>query len=45
MTDLGEDRVYLSIGSAVSDFQRRWPSDGEAATSAEPGSAGPGGLP
>jgi high affinity sulfate transporter 1 len=45
MAELGEDRVYLSIGSAVSDFQRRWPSDGEAATSAEPGSAGPGGLP
>jgi len=45
MDALGEDRVYLSIGSAVTDFQRRWPSDGEAATSAEPGSAGPGGLP
>ncbi len=25
MTELGEDRVYLSIGSAVTDFQRRWP--------------------
>jgi MFS superfamily sulfate permease-like transporter len=24
---LGEDRVYLSIGSAVTDFQRRWPPD------------------
>jgi high affinity sulfate transporter 1 len=45
MDELGEDRVYLSIGSAVTDFRRRWPSDGEAATSAEPGSAGPGGLP
>ncbi len=28
MTELGEDRVYLSIGSAVTDFQRRWPPDG-----------------
>jgi high affinity sulfate transporter 1 len=25
MAELGEDRVYLSIGSAVTDFQRRWP--------------------
>jgi MFS superfamily sulfate permease-like transporter len=45
MDELGEDRVYLSIASAVTDFERRWPSDGEAATSAEPGSAGPDGLP
>jgi MFS superfamily sulfate permease-like transporter len=45
MTDLGEDRVYLSIGSAVSDFQRRWPSDGEAATSAERAPEGQGGPP
>ena len=27
MTELGEDRVYLSIGSAVTDFQRRWPTE------------------
>jgi len=27
MTELGEDRVYLSIGSAVTDFQRRWPPE------------------
>jgi sulfate permease, SulP family len=25
MDELGEDRVYLSIGSAVNDFGRRWP--------------------
>ena len=27
MAELGEDRVYLSIGSAVTDFQLRWPAD------------------
>ena len=27
MTELGEDRVYLSIGSAVTDFQLRWPPE------------------
>jgi sulfate permease, SulP family len=26
MDELGEDRVYLSIDSAVNDFRRRWPS-------------------
>ena len=31
MTELGEDRVYLSIGSAVIDFQRRWPPEAELA--------------
>ena len=25
MDELGEDRIYLSIGSAVNDFGRRWP--------------------
>lgn len=30
MAELGEDRVYLSIGSAVTDFQRRWPPEEEA---------------
>jgi MFS superfamily sulfate permease-like transporter len=44
MAELGEDRVYLSVDSAVTDFRRRWPPEGEAATSAEPRSAGPGGL-
>jgi hypothetical protein len=44
MAELGEDRVYLSIDSAVTDFRRRSPSDGQAVTSAKPGSAGPGGL-
>jgi MFS superfamily sulfate permease-like transporter len=27
--ELGEDRMYLSIGSAVTDFQRRWPPEAE----------------
>ena len=26
MTEVTEDRVYLSIGSAVIDFHRRWPT-------------------
>ncbi len=39
MTELGEDRVYLSIGSAVTDFLRRWPPEGEAATPGEPAAA------
>ncbi len=30
MTRIGEDRLYLSIGSAVTDFQRRWPPDAVA---------------
>jgi hypothetical protein len=25
MDELGEDRVYMSIASAVTDFERRWP--------------------
>jgi MFS superfamily sulfate permease-like transporter len=29
MDELGEDRVYLSIGSAVNDFERRWPAAAE----------------
>jgi MFS superfamily sulfate permease-like transporter len=44
MTELGEDRVYLSIGSAVTDFQLRWPpeavSGSEAAAAAAAGAAG-----
>ena len=31
MDELGEDRVYLSITSAVTDFQRRWPGHGPPA--------------
>ncbi|MDQ1322990.1 MAG: sulfate permease, SulP family [Chloroflexota bacterium] len=31
MAAIGEDRVYLSIGSAATDFQRRWPGEGGAA--------------
>jgi MFS superfamily sulfate permease-like transporter len=27
MDEIGEDRVYLSIASAVVDVQRRWPAD------------------
>jgi high affinity sulfate transporter 1 len=31
MDELGEDRVHLSIASAVADFERRWPiQEGEA---------------
>jgi SulP family sulfate permease len=30
MAELGEDRIYLSIGSAVTDFQRRWPAVAES---------------
>ena len=36
MTELGEDRVYLSIGSAVTDFQRRWPPEMEPAAPSGP---------
>jgi SulP family sulfate permease len=28
---IGEDRLYLSLGSAVTDFQRRWPPEAVAA--------------
>ena len=49
MDRLGEDRVYLSIGSAVTDFQRRWPPDADdshgAAPAREPGSAAEPGAP
>ena len=31
MTKIGEDRLYLSIGSAVTDFKRRWPPEAIAA--------------
>jgi high affinity sulfate transporter 1 len=43
MDELGEDRVYLSIASAVTDFERRWPPEGEAATIAERAPEGQGG--
>ena len=47
MAAVGEDRVYLSIGSAATDFQRRWPSEGAArpgdAEPSGPGSSGPAG--
>ena len=39
MDELGEDRVYLSIGSAVNDFGRRWPP-AEPIDTAGPGAAG-----
>jgi SulP family sulfate permease len=49
MTEVGEDRVYLSIGSAVTDFQRRRPPDAgqplRAAPPAEPESAAEPGSP
>jgi SulP family sulfate permease len=45
MNEVSEDRVYLSIGSGVIDFQRRWPSEGTAPASKtariEPGASGP----
>jgi hypothetical protein len=44
MDELGEDRVYLSIALAVTDFERRWRPEREVATSAEPAAGGPGGL-
>jgi sulfate permease, SulP family len=34
MSEIGEDRVYLSIAAAANDFQRRWPPDDAAATDA-----------
>ena len=47
MDELGEDRVYLSIGSAVIDFERRRPGDGAAhagsAGSVRPEASGPAG--
>ena len=43
MAELGEDRVYLSIGSAVADFGRRWPPEDQAPIEPEAGPApGPG---
>ena len=30
--ELGEDRVYRSIGSAVKDFAKRWPPEADVAT-------------
>ena len=45
MAELGEDRVYLSVESAVTDFRRRWPPEGEAATIAERAPEGQGGPP
>jgi high affinity sulfate transporter 1 len=32
MDELGEDRVYLSISSAVNDFGRRWPPTDDSVT-------------
>jgi len=42
MDELGEDRVYLSIASAVTDFERRWPPGSEAATPSPPASSASG---
>jgi SulP family sulfate permease len=44
MAELGEDRVYLSVESAVTDFRRRWPPEGDAGTTQQPASAGRGGV-
>jgi len=35
MAEMGEDRVYLSIGSAVTDFGRRWPPEAQAPAEGE----------
>jgi hypothetical protein len=39
MDALGEDRIYLSIGSAVTDFQRRWPPGDQPAPEDSPAPA------
>jgi hypothetical protein len=39
MDALGEDRVYLSIGSAVNDFGRRWPPERDVVIEPEPAAA------
>jgi len=45
MAEIGEDRVYLSVGSAVTDFLRRWPAEAPAAApdggAGAEGAAGP----
>jgi len=38
MAELGEDRVYLSVGSAVTDFLRRHPVDVDPGPTPEPAS-------
>jgi hypothetical protein len=35
MAEMGEDRVYMSIGSAVTDFGRRWPPETQAPAEGE----------
>ncbi len=44
MAEMGEERVYLSIGSAVTDFGRRWPPGVDATPGGEP-SPEPGAEP
>lgn len=36
MAELGEERVYLSVGAGVSDFLRRWPPDAAVDDAAAP---------
>jgi len=36
MAEIGEERVYLSVGAGVSDFLRRWPPDSTADGAAAP---------
>jgi high affinity sulfate transporter 1 len=43
LAKIGEDRLYLSIGSAVTDFQRRWPP--EAVTAADQAASAPAPAP
>jgi hypothetical protein len=45
MAEIGEDRVYLSIGSGVADFGRRWPPDVGAPTDGQGTPPGPGDAP
>ena len=42
---IGEDRLYLSLGSAVTDFQRRWPPEALAAAPPRGGVADTGDAP
>ena len=41
---VGEDRIYLSIGSAVTDFGRRWPESLDPDRPPPTPSGGPGGA-
>ena len=42
MDALGEDRVFLTVGSAVNEFQRRWPGEREPESPTSAHEADPG---